>query len=571
MPSPRACFEDEEDIVALMTSSNSDVPCGTTSTSCGRLLLRVRNLQPVKGVVLAASLFAAVVLLRWSGREHTSSTADREVSDVMDVMSAADERYCPECSEPCSNRDGCLSIVDHYFMDAGRAPLGLFQTYGRDLYGGNCSLCDLTEDRQALSQRCDVYDNAVAAIYFTKRGNLEEARKTLQVFEQLLYPADPASLYPEELFTGLPSGRSLTLLAAAYNCQREIGSQDYSQKVAVDENVDTGNNAWVALAFVHYAAATGSGSHSAVAADIMKAINLAARCDDSLRGYLARLPPKRGNQRSIEHNIDITALAGMLGDSASEDHARKFVRQMYGRNKAFPTGYSMGTGTWWRCDQSQPMGAPVAADGHFWNILAEADRDAANLGSAVSLALFDEGFWAEDLDFIFDHKPHPRLYGVKFTTRGSGVQWEETAGAAMALSQYLHHHAEGADSKFMEQLQSKLSRSRESLRKLLTMYGGVPASVRGGSSSAYHQANQAYPGGTDTGMGFSYLRMFHTASTAWTGLLMLYQTEDSDPVNEAANPLQLVGATLPVPDPTFLPQQDTSPRAATADLGSCDR
>jgi len=29
-----------------------------------------------------------------------------------------------------------------------------------------------------------------------------------------------------------------------------------------------------------------------------------------LDGYLARLPPNRGNQRSVEHNIDIYALAG---------------------------------------------------------------------------------------------------------------------------------------------------------------------------------------------------------------------------------------------------------------------
>ena len=33
-------------------------------------------------------------------------------------------------------------------------------------------------------------------------------------------------------------------------------------------------------------------------------------------------------------------------------------------------------------------------------------------------------------------------------------------------------------------------------------------------------------GGSDTGMGFSYLRMIHIASTAWTGLSLLYQTNE---------------------------------------------
>ena len=37
---------------------------------------------------------------------------------------------------------------------------------------------------------------------------------------------------------------------------------------------------------------------------------IAGSCADELDGYLARLPPNRGNQRAVEHNIDIYALAG---------------------------------------------------------------------------------------------------------------------------------------------------------------------------------------------------------------------------------------------------------------------
>lgn len=59
------------------------------------------------------------------------------------------------------------------------------------------------------------------------------------------------------------------------------------------------------------------------------------------------------------------------------------------------------------------------------------------------------------------------------------------------------------------------------------MYGAVPASVRGGNGDAYnaHNAYAPYPGGSDTGMGFSYLRMIHVASalplTARVGCFVL--------------------------------------------------
>lgn len=43
----------------------------------------------------------------------------------------------------------------------------------------------------------DVYDNAVAAIYLTKRGRLDEAQKILEVFLRLMYPTDFKNIYPE--------------------------------------------------------------------------------------------------------------------------------------------------------------------------------------------------------------------------------------------------------------------------------------------------------------------------------------------------------------------------------------
>ena len=86
----------------------------------------------------------------------------------------------------------------------------------------------------------------------------------------------------------------------------------------------------------------------------------------------------------------------------------------------------------------------------------------------------------------------------------------------IALSHFLAFRSEGSEDSFKEQLQRRLTASRLSLRTLLKTYGAVPASVRGGNGEAYnaHNPYSPYPGGTDTGMGFPYLRMIHVASAS---------------------------------------------------------
>merc|ERR1740121_118854 len=83
------------------------------------------------------------------------------------------------------------------------------------------------------------------------------------------------------------------------------------------------------------------------------------------------------------------------------------------------------------------------------------------------------------------------------------------------------------------------------------MYQGIPSSVLGGNYpawqqfSSYQRINPKYPGGTDTGIGWPYLRYLATAPTAWTGLLMLYQTATGEAVNEDANPYAAPKQTVP--------------------------
>ena len=89
-----------------------------------------------------------------------------------------------------------------------------------------------------------------------------------------------------------------------------------------------------------------------------------------------------------------------------------------------------------------------------------------------------------------------------------------------------------------------------SIRQLLQAYQAVPASVLGGTINAYIKNDHAadYPGGSDTGIGWTYLRYPHAASTAWAGLLLLYQFDEADAVREDANPFAPPAMTVPLPD-----------------------
>ena len=203
----------------------------------------------------------------------------------------------------CGTKEECLAIVDSYFLGAKRQTFhksgaGLVQTYGpHSLGGGPCgdNGCKLVEPcpNYAVTPHCrfDVYDNALAAIYLTKRGMTSEARKVnhasmggvrvrasragrarrvarwrwylptsaprlhrtrqvLDAFITLLYPTGnvtPGLDYGAPGGTLLPSRRSLTLLAAGYT-DKPAYAGVYQGVGVADGAVDTGNNAWVRIA-----------------------------------------------------------------------------------------------------------------------------------------------------------------------------------------------------------------------------------------------------------------------------------------------------------------------------------
>ena len=123
----------------------------------------------------------------------------------------------------------------------------------------------------------------------------------------------------------------------------------------------------------------------------------------------------------------------------------------------------------------------------------------------------------------------------------------------------VHRYGEGKRSvPDATDVSERLTQARSSLRSLLNTYGCVPASIlgghpirrlephpvgdtplwncsltrcgmcTGGNIAAWIKNDHAapFPGGSDTGIGWTYLRYPHVAATAWTGLLLLYQFDE---------------------------------------------
>jgi hypothetical protein len=409
--------------------------------------------------------------------------------------------------------------------------------------------------------RHDTYDSALAALYYTKRGNLPQAKRILDAFIKALYPTAgatdfaPAKIAQVGQYTGVASGRQITLLASSFNSVSTPTAGNYEAPKVTDGGVDTGNNAWAALAFAHYAAATQQACYGMVARDIAGAIVQAAKCQDALMGYSGHLQPYPGNYRSAEHNIDMHGLGKVINNQEIATSAATFVSGMYGKNPTFPSTYATGTADAAHCDPTVAPGFPVAVDATFWNILADADADQARLTSALEFALQNpqpdpqrpghpdiNGLWTTDTD---SQAPTGQMQvsGLRFSTSGNGVQWENTAGAVMAM---VHFQTKYGTTKYNEYIES----ARGSIKALLQSYNGVPSSVLGGTYVAWQSyskgANTQPPGGTDTGFGWPYLRYTAAASTAWAGLMLLYQADASSPVNENANPYAAPQQPVPV-------------------------
>jgi hypothetical protein len=305
------------------------------------------------------------------------------------------------------------------------------------------------------------------------------------------------------------------------------------------------------MAFSHYAAAAESPCYALVARDILQAIRSSTQCNDKLKGYMARLPPYQNFYRSTEHNIDMFALGRMLGEKDVEESASHFVQKMFGftyNDEDKNSYFSTGTGADGKCD-TKMVSAAIPMDAQFWNVLADASGQsseaALHMATALNASLrptLQHGFVEKDTDRTGNKDGAGKgntLTGFRFSTYGTGAQWEVTASGVMGL---LHNSA-----KTHTPVPTIVSSMRKSLTGMLETYGSILASVNGGNMDAYYHTDKMvaalgkrvaadYPGGSNTGIGWTYLRYPHLAATAWTGMLLLYQAEDGGAVDESFNP-----------------------------------
>ena len=280
--------------------------------------------------------------------------------------------------------------------------------------------------------------------------------------------------------------------------------------------------------------------------------------------------------RSTEHNIDMFALSTMLGDTKAAESAHTFVANMYSAG-GVNGSYATGTGDATRCDNSVPL-APSAVDAQFWNLLAMADANMGRKEASIGLALKEAGepgsvhanvgLWEVDTDRIGNSDgggKGAQLSGVRFSTWGHGVQWENTASAAMAMVKYLELAKEGNSQQPMStDISQRIADVYTSLKSILAVYKCVPASILGGNIAAWIKNDHSapFPGGSDTGIGWTYLRYPHVAASAWTGLLLLYQFDQNGKVDEDANPFAPPSKPVPKesksPDAKCLPSPPSS-------------
>jgi len=366
-----------------------------------------------------------------------------------------------------------LEIVDAWLDGQPRNAFGLIRTY---------------ED----NSRHDIYDNAVAAIYYAERGHFSKAKGILDAFEHYMYPG------------GSPGFATPEMMAAAY--LPDGGEISWDSEAC---SKDLGNNAWAGLAFAKYAAATRSGCEGKIAQDHLVSLTNQFACTDTHRGFMGRIGR---NYRSIEHNIDMYSFCRAMDATEHQASASQFIESMWGHHKE--NIYAVGTADGVPCDTTVNRGL-VAVDSVTWSIASDADRFDIHKQLALEFALADEGEWVEaETDTVGnDGVGIGEMYsGLRFSTAGTGIHWENTAGGLVAMKRYRELIG---DSSTLH-LDDKIQKVTSSLSKLLQVYGAIPASIR--------------EEGSDTGMGWSYFRTNHLAATAWSGLALM----DANPYSKPA-------------------------------------
>jgi len=257
------------------------------------------------------------------------------------------------------------------------------------------------------------------------------------------------------------------------------------------------------------------------------------------------------NYRSTEHNIDMFVLSAMARNTTLAAHASSFVAQMFDQDKRYPGTYVTGTSNAKMCSSDIVTNA-IPVDTQSWNFLAGVDpalpRKVASMGF-VAKPTDRGGLWESNVDLIGNEATGrgkgDAYWGTRFSSYGVGIQWENAGSGILALIKLVTTPKDvmrkSGTAAQIKELEDAAEQGRDSIKRLIDTYGSVPASLLGGNYDMWMKRGQPghsakFPGGSDTGLGWPYLRYPHVASTVWGALALMYQGEKGGPVNELANP-----------------------------------
>ncbi len=387
-----------------------------------------------------------------------------------------------------------------------------------------------------LFHRADIYDTALAAIYYTRRGDLDRARKLLDGI-RFVQDNDP---FKDPNNAAIGDGRLRT----------SYWANDLLAPDRVSPSIDTsdaavGNTAWAGIALTHYYKATGEQPYLDAAKRAADWIidHTQQSNADGFGGYSLGLDaatnPIAGTTqaRSTENNIDAYVLAMNLaaldaGDpkwSAMAQHAQQFVQVTFNNQpgqEKYWTGTQPGPG-----GQTELAFFPVPTDTQTWTALAGIDT-ATRLDQTIR--------WVSDSPAndpaglkVSDDIGDGRVFdGLRFSSGGQHLQVEVTGGYALALwaGQQAGWLTEGAG--------DPVGRWSNELQSLLDNLDAIRTTADGSDPAGVGLVATPLAAGAPSGFSSStYPNLRHVASSVWTGLALLASHPDALRRDPLANPL----------------------------------
>ncbi len=385
-----------------------------------------------------------------------------------------------------------------------------------------------------IYHRADIYDTALAAIYYTRRGNLDRARRLLDGI-RFVQDIDPIKSATNP---AIGDGRLRTSYWA-----NDLLAPDRASPSIDTPDAAIGNVAWAGIALTHYYNATGQQAYLDAAKRAADWIDTHARQSnaDGFGGFSLGLDgtnaPILGSTliRATEHNIDTYALAMNLaaldGDprwSAMAQHAQQFVRAMFNNQpgeEKYWTGTKPGSG-----GPIETNFFPVPMDTQAWGALAGVDTDDQH-GRALRVVSDTPANDPAGLVVIDDLGDGRTYQGVRFSTGGQHIQVENTAGYALAL-------AAGIDGGWLtEQPGDAPGRWGDELAGLIDHLNAIRTTADGSDPAGVGLVATPWAVGAPTGFGSDYPNLRHVASTVWTGLALIASHPDTNKRDLLANPL----------------------------------